>query len=441
MDGIKLGVVSQTPVVRFVKKVRGDDVRLGDLDEGDYSYTVGGVSPMVRSELGRLVKAGEVSRAVWFSLNPGAPRTIELTGRIHVVNISLDQEDSRQYTAFKQEVWNNVHNISSAGFGAEEYMGYFGYNSKLAKTMLQHSETADLFEIHDFQQLLLGAMLGPAFPTVFRWHIPFVPQVLNPKIRKFIINGMEGNDAIIVSTKRDLEGLIRAGFKGRAYQVYPHIDIKQFDKPTRSSMAQLCSQYAIKDDDFLVVNVARMDSIKSQDDLIRAIAMIDRKDVKLMLVGNGSFTSTNLGHSIGKSWRGRLEQLVDKLKLRGRVIFTGYLPSEMLKDVYGRADLFVLPSRTEGFGLVVAEAWLYDTPTIVSSGAGISELIIDDINGFVFRSGDYRELASRIRQVYRDSSLAESLGRNARRMAKSCSVESKIPALKNIYDSTISEFG
>ncbi len=437
---IALGIVSQTPVIRFTRKITVDSIKISELDRSSYMYTVGGVTPMILSQLRELLKEKSISRAVWFSLNQNAPKHMSISGLLNAINISLESENSKDYASFKQVVWDNIHNISSSDFSVKEYLGYFRYNSKLARTILQDYGHIDLFEIHDFQQLLLGAMLGPSFPTVFRWHIPFIPEILNPKIKKFVINGMEGNDAIIVSTRRDLEGLIRAGFKGRAYQLYPHLDPSTFKRPSQSELGSFSERYGIKTDDFLVINVARMDIMKSQDDLIKAMSLIKDKSVKLLLIGNGSFSSNSLGITKGGEWRRYLEGLVRKLNLQDRVIFTGYMTADQLKSAYERSDLFVLPSRSEGFGLVAVEAWLYNTPTIVSTGAGVSELVIEDLNGSTFRPGKYDELAAHIRRFYKNSQLRVEMGVNARRAAKACFISTAIPVLKSIYENTIADF-
>ncbi|MGC8982032.1 MAG: glycosyltransferase, partial [Minisyncoccia bacterium] len=189
-------------------------------------------------------------------------------------------------------------------------------------------------------------MIGPIKPAILRWHVPFIPENFNDKIRKFIISGFEGFDGIIVSTKRDLEGLIRAGFKGLAFQVYPHIDPNEWKNPSSEDLSNFNHSYNINEDDFLILNVARMDPIKSQDVLIKAFAKFNKrvKNAKLMLIGDGSFTSSSSGlkSNKGKEWKNYLERLVEDLKIKDKVIFTGYYPAEKLYAAYKRADLFVL---------------------------------------------------------------------------------------------------
>lgn len=438
---INLGVVSQTPVVRFNKEVGEDVKNIAEVDREDYSFTVGGVTPLLRSQLKGLLKEKVIRKAEWYSLNPSGPRKINIQKSIEVINISLGDRDSQLYTNFKQKVWNAAHNIHRGSIGIEEYVGYLGYNAELTRMMLKENDDIDLFEIHDFQQLLVGSMIGPSFPSIFRWHIPFKPDSLPIKMKKFIINGIEGNDAVIVSTRRDLEGLIRAGYKGRAYQVYPHLDPEKFTEPKKSEVTEFCDNFGIKPDDFLIINVARMDKIKSQDDLIKAVARVKNKRVKLMLIGNGSFTSEALGHSGASSWRTKLERLVHILKLQDKVIFAGYMNDNLLRAAYRRANLFVLPSRTEGFGLVVAEAWLYNTPAVVSRGAGVSELIIEGLNGLTYTPGDIIDLSKKMNKAVRSERLRSDMGVNAHRMARACYVSTAIPILKEIYKQTMEDFG
>ncbi|HUB92396.1 MAG TPA: glycosyltransferase family 4 protein [Candidatus Saccharimonadales bacterium] len=442
MARINLGIVSQTPVVRIFEKHPTETIRISNLGKNEYVHTVGGVSPLINAQLEELSRMNAIRKAVWFSLNPNAPRNILISKRVKAVSIHMEGESSRDYVNFKEEIWNNIHSLSSREFTIKEYLGYFRYNSKLARIMLQDHEDLSLFEIHDFQQLLLGAMLGPSFPTILRWHIPFVPEILNRKIRKFIINGLEGNDAVIVSTKRDLQGLIRAGYHGSAYQIYPHIDPGIWKRPERRGAEELASKLGILPRDFVVVNVARMDAMKSQDDLIKAVALLKGHGIKLLLVGGGSFSSGSrgLGHPKGAKWLRRLRRLARRLGIEDRVIFTDRISHQNLERIYSRADLMVLPSRMEGFGLVVIEGWTYGIPAIVSSGAGVSELIMDDLNGLKFKPGDFRSLARRILSLYEDEGLRTDMGRNAHRMARLCHVSTTAPQILETYKKTIAGF-
>lgn len=196
-------------------------------------------------------------------------------------------------------------------------------------------------------------------------------------------------DAVIVSCKKYKRSLSKAGFKDRVYHLYPHIDERAHGRVSDVKVKQFCERFGITDDDTIILTVARLDPIKGQDTAVRALARVAKRfpRVKLVLVGDGSFSSARrggLGLPKGVRWSDRLERLVSKLGVRQRTIFTRYLTGEELRAAYTRADVVVLPSVLEGFGLTVLEGWMYKKPVVVSSGAGVSELITDGKNGHLF---------------------------------------------------------
>ncbi|MEM0160401.1 MAG: glycosyltransferase family 4 protein [Thermoplasmata archaeon] len=443
---MNIGIVSQTPLIKFNENAEKEHIiKLSDLDKKAYNYTIGGVSIMVNNLIRKMQDSKFATKVYWFALNPKAPYKIIVRDNFELYNISQQPKMLKAYTNFKEILWNNIHGFKHEEFDREEYLGFLNYNWLVAKGVLEMKENIDLLMIHDFQQLMVGSMIGPAKPAVLRWHIPFIPENFTFQIRKFIVNGLEGFDSIIVSTKRDLEGLIRAGYRGIAYQIYPNIDPEKWGRESKKAAVSFGETYGIKEDDFLVLNVARMDPMKSQDILIKAVARLKKSipNIKLMLVGNGSFTSSSngLGSSKGELHKQYLKELVKKLSIEDRIIFTGYLPDSVLSKAYERADLFVLPSKIEGFGLSVVEAWIYENVTIVSRGAGVSELITDGVNGFKFNPGEYIELANIILKVYKEEQERSEIGKNAHRMAKQCYISNVYKQTERVLRITLDNFG
>lgn len=442
----KIAVVTQTPIIKFNKNYSSSrkSIKIEDLDPADYQYTVGGVSNMEKVLIKKLLEDRFAKKVYWFSLNPNAPENLVLNKKTRIINLRANPEYLKNYTDFKEILWNNIHGLDSKSFSVESYLGYLNHNWIFTKKILEKAGDFDVYYIHDFQQLMMGSFIGPVKPAILRWHVPFIPENFNEKIRKFIVSGLEGFDGIIVSTKRDLEGLIRAGFKGLAYQVYPHIDQNDWKRPSRQELDNFSSTYGIDENDFLILNVARMDKMKSQDVLIKTFSKFNKrvKNSKLMLVGNGSFTSSSRGlkSSKGRDWRNYLEQLVRELHLHGKVVFTGYMPNEKLWSAYERADIFVLPSSIEGFGLTVVESWLYGKCALVSKGAGVSELIGEDVNGLTFNPGNIEELSKKLLYLYEKHEFRESCGKNARHVAKNCYVSNTEPKIKDIMENVMENF-
>ena len=448
MNGPKICVVTQTPLLRFKLNYGElldkygtipDPVPFKCLEEGtDYEFAPGGVPKMVYPLQKLMIEQGLVSDAQWLSLNTIGPERV-VVDKILIHNLTLEHRYIAPYARFKERIWAEIHNIERKPIGTAEFASYARYNWLCAEKMFKLLPM-DIFYIHDFQQLLTGNMIGLAAPTVFRWHIPFNLDHTQNYLRRFIVRCIESFDGVVVSCKRDLEGLIRAGYHGRAYQVYPYINQHEWTKPSASEIDLFCDRFGIADDDTLILVVARMDQIKGQDLAIKALTQVP--DAKLMLIGNGSFSSSEKGglaHPKGALWSKYLKKLAHDCGVADRVIFTGFMPDDLLKAAYTRCDLVTFPSRTEGFGLVVIEAWMYRKPVVVSDGAGVSELIMDGINGYTFESGNTDQLAEKLNAVLANHGEDE-IGERGYETARQCYIEEAINSIWDIFSDVITGF-
>lgn len=440
---LRVGINTQTPPVRFLRTPRRSSgpVPLDRLRAGrDYVLSPGGVTSMVHDLLREMLRRRYVRRAHWVSLNPSGPATASL-GPVLLHSIRMKPEELKHYTRLKESIWEETHGLRSHPIGAPDFVAYARYNWRCAEVM--QDLPVDVLYIHDFHQLQVGTMVGLAAPAVFRWHVPLRLEAVSRYTRNFIVRCMEGFDGVVVSCKRDLEGLIRAGFRGRAHQVYPYTDPRKWPVPSRGEREALASRLGLDEDDRVVLVVARMDPIKAQDTAIRALKPLRDPSVKLLLVGNGSFTSSQrggLGTTKGHLWRRHLESLARRLRLSKQVVFAGYLPQELIPAAYHRADVVALPSRTEGFGLAVVEGWLYRKPAVVSEGAGSAELVLDSINGMTFRPGDAAQMARALRPLLRRPEFAARLGEAGRESARQCDVRHAAPRIHRALQEAVDGF-
>ena len=116
------------------------------------------------------------------------------------------------------------------------------------------------------------------------------------------------------------------------------------------------------------------------------------------------------------------------------VRFTGFLNQTRISEVYAAADILVLPSQTETWGLVVNEAMASGLPALVSDGVGCGPDLIDrDITGDIFTRGDVVALSARMVEIARSGRMS-AMGRYARRKIASSSVESAAKALVGAVD-------
>jgi glycosyltransferase involved in cell wall biosynthesis len=448
--------ITQTPLVRFRIGVEDIVKRFGSVKEfldlsllregEDYILSPGGVTRMVYPFLQRLVNLG--GSPWWVSLNPQAPPRVVANG-IKIQHISVPTEKVKGYGKAKEVIWGAFHMIDESASQAQdllwmdEYIDYIYYNRKVAQTVdqLDREEDFDVIYVHDFQHLPLGTMLISIKPRIFRWHIPLEKSLIPDTWISSLELYLNKYDTIIVSSKRYIRDLIEMGYKGRAVEMPPYVDPTQYRTPPREEIEKFASKYNIDVDDKLILIVARMDPMKGQDRAIKALKLVKEEipRAKLMLVGNGSFSSSKNGIGLGKGerWARYLSSLAYELGLIDSVIMTGYLTQRELEAAYSRADVILLPSIIEGFGLVVVEGWLYKKPVIVSTRAGIADLVMDGENGFIAEPDDIRGMAERIKEVLKNDKLAEELGIRGYETSKRCYIDTVLKEEMKVIEKTI----
>lgn len=435
---------TQTPLVQMLRPLnggRGTDrpVDLADLQEGvDYRFSPGGVTRMVYPLVRRLIRSRTLSGAHWVSLNPHGPRTLRL-GPLTLHHVALEPGRLSGYGETKEAIWGQLHELDAHAdhddlFWTEAFSEYAYYNRRTTELIrkLDRIHDFDAFYIHDFQQMPVGKMLGTLKPKVFRWHIPFdaatIPEIWRPVLSDYL----KSYDAIVVSAARYAESLATLAPDGKVVRLYPYVDPDDYSRPPAGEVEALCQRFDIAPEDQVALLVGRMDPMKGQDLAIAAVAKLAPRypALKLVLVGNGSFSGSAAGLGLSKSaqWRAHLEEAVREAGIEERVRFTGHLEQRDLDALYERCRFTVLPSVREGFGLVTVESWLHGKPTIVTRSAGIAELVKDGSNGLLFDPERPATLTAAMRRLLDDRTgrLSARLAREGRLTSRKCSLAAAV---------------
>ncbi len=104
-------------------------------------------------------------------------------------------------------------------------------------------------------------------------------------------------------------------------------------------------------------------------------------------------------------------------------------------DALAAADVFALPSRTDSFGIVFLEAWMYERPVIGALAGGVPDVVMDGVDGYLVPFGDTQALAERIEQLLGDRALATSMGSRGRaKVLASMTFERKYARLVELYE-------
>ena len=141
----------------------------------------------------------------------------------------------------------------------------------------------------------------------------------------------------------------------------------------------------------LILTVCRLSSTekyKGYDKVINALpsVIIAIPDVKYMLVGDGDDV-------------GRINRIIEDYGLRDKVILTGFIPDEELVDYYNLCDVFVMPSKKEGFGFVFLEALACGRPVIAGNKDGSVDAVLNGDVGILVDPDDIDEIAEAILKV------------------------------------------
>jgi D-inositol-3-phosphate glycosyltransferase len=166
------------------------------------------------------------------------------------------------------------------------------------------------------------------------------------------------------------------------------------------------------DDRPVILWVGRIAPIKGLDTLLDTVARLREagRDMRLLVVGGEADEPTN-GHETS------LRRRIAALGLGESVRFVGPQPQSVLPLYYAAADVTVLPSYYESFGMVALEAMACGSPVIASRVGGLVTTVRDGVTGFLVPDGDVEALAERIETLVGDPELRWRLGREGVRWA------------------------
>jgi D-inositol-3-phosphate glycosyltransferase len=165
----------------------------------------------------------------------------------------------------------------------------------------------------------------------------------------------------------------------------------------------------------MILFVGRIEPLKGIDTVLKALYVLlneidpEQYDLHLSIIGGDPKGSDPLG----SPEMNRLTALVDELELAQRVEFLGKQSQQRLPYYYSAADVLVMPSYYESFGMVALEAMACATPVIAAETGGLVFLVKDGETGFHIPTGNYEALAEKMRILIVDNALRIEMGKQA----------------------------
>ena len=196
------------------------------------------------------------------------------------------------------------------------------------------------------------------------------------------------------------------------------VDLERFKKQPKEHFKRIiCPK-----DEKLLVHTSNFRKVKRIEDIIQVFAKLKLLiPSKLLLVGDGPE-------------RGPMEQLTRDLNLGEDVRFVGKL--DAIEEVLSVADLFLMPSEKESFGLAALEAMACEVPVISSNTGGLPELNIQGVTGFLSNVGDVDDMVKNALYILQDENLP-TFKSNALARAKEFDISTIVPQYERFYEKVL----
>lgn len=298
-----------------------------------------------------------------------------------------------------------VHRVTSLGRGA---LASLSYTVSALRWLFRHRSDLDILHCHQpFSPMTIG-LIGKLLwdkPVIVkltgggsRGNLREIRRLPLTQLRKRM---MQSVDCFVAVSEEMATGLRAWGIPAaRIVQIPNGVDTRRFALPTPQEKQRVREVLRLEDASQVAVFVGRLSAVKRVDILLAAWKNVHQAypKARLLLLGDGPE-------------RGALQALVDELDLEQIVVFCGACD---VAPYLQAADLFVLPSDSEGLSNALLEAMASGLSCIVSNIGGNVDLIHEGENGLLFQAGSVGHLADALLRLMPDSLERREFGRRAR---------------------------
>ena len=239
--------------------------------------------------------------------------------------------------------------------------------------------------------------------------------------------------AATLAEQAQLEWLYKANSR-KITIIPPGVDTGRFYPIPKDEAKQFIG---IPDEDRMVLFVGRIEPLKGLDTLIRAMACmgLENSDCPAYLAIIGGDPSASPDEMTSEM--ASLQQLCRELKMDRTVVFLGKRGQDTLPYYYSAAEVLVMPSHYESFGMVALEAMACGTPVIASQVGGLAFLIQDGVTGYHVPGGDSDALCEKLTLLLGNAENREQMGQRAAEEAKAYSWDKIAEQMIAVYESLL----
>jgi len=346
---------------------------------------------------------------------------IALADKGHEVHfISYDQP-------FRLDLYSEniyFHQVNVPDYPLFEYAPYeLNLTSKLVDVALH--EKLNILHVHyaiphasaavSAKQIL--ATYGIDIPIVTTLHGTDITLLGKDKSFKPVIEYAINMSDAVTAVSQDLkrETLEHFNIKNEIKAIPNFIDMSLYQQ---ENDMKLRNRFA-KEDEFILTHISNFRKVKRVEDVIRIFNKVHKEvPAKLLMIGDGPE-------------RLKAEQLCRKLGIDKKVKFLGKL--KVIEKMLSIADVFILPSETESFGLVALEAMASKVAVISTNTGGLSEVNIDGKTGFLSEVGDVNKMATDTLSLLKDKGKLNAFKENALAHAFTFDLPNILPQYEAVY--------
>jgi D-inositol-3-phosphate glycosyltransferase len=235
----------------------------------------------------------------------------------------------------------------------------------------------------------------------------------------------------IITASDDERGLLQRYYgadPARMHTVPCGIDINRF-RPLDKAVSR--RRLGLREDQPVLIWVGRMERLKGIDILLSALGQLDSRDFTLLIVG---------GDEGAQALRTELEAQAAAEGIGANVRFTGPIPHDDLPTYYSAADVCVVPSYYESFGLAAVEAMACGTPVVASRVGGLISTVTDGVSGYLIPWRCPEPFSEKLEVLLNNPELRANFSRAARQSVQRFRWETVALEVARVYDRAAADY-
>ncbi|MBC7937326.1 MAG: N-acetyl-alpha-D-glucosaminyl L-malate synthase BshA [Rhizobacter sp.] len=308
---------------------------------------------------------------------------------------------------------------------------YPPYETALTSTMVDvvQNHAIDILHVHYAIPHASAAYMAKQILAKENKTIPFITTLHGTDITLVGRDKMYSPVVTFSMMESDMLTAVSSNLKDETYRnfditkpievIHNFVDVNRFHKKPVDAFKKLIAPNGEK----IIVHASNFRKVKRVDDVLDTFLLLNKTiPSKLLLIGDGPE-------------RGRIEQITRDCESCAEVKFLG--KQEQMEDILPIADLFLLPSEYESFGLAALEAMAAEVPVISTNAGGLPEINVNGYCGYMSDVGDVEDMAKNAISILKDEATHRLFKDNALAQAKKFDINNIVPIYEKLYERLI----